>query len=342
MLSIVVPARDEARSIEACVRSLLAQTWLDFEVVVVDDRSTDATPHILERLAREDARLRVVCGEPLPAGWIGKPWALAQGERHARGAWLLFTDADSVHASAGAASMLWFVTRAGVDAASIATHQQLGTFWERAVLPSILGTIMFVVGPLGDVNDPGKPRSALANGQYILVSRVAYDALGGHAALRNEIVEDVAFARRLKADGRFRYVLVGGQRIASVRMYHSLAEIWSGFTKNVYMGAEGNLAALAGGLLFTVTISVAPPTLAAVAFAKKRYPEALEALACTFAIVTTASWGMRRAGFARRLALLQPLGTAVFAGIIANSTLRILSGQGVTWRGRSYFGSTGL
>ncbi len=339
MLSIVVPARDEERSIEACVRSLLAQRWLDVEVIVVDDRSTDTTPHILERLAREDARLRVVRGEPLPAGWIGKPWALAQGERHARGSWLLFTDADSVHAPAGAASMVWLVTRAGVDAASIATHQEMGTFWERAVLPSILGTIMYVAGTFGDVNDPAKPRSALANGQYILVSRAAYDALGGHAALRNEIVEDVAFARRLKADGRFRYLLVGGQRIASVRMYHSFAEIWSGFTKNVYMGAEGNLAALAGGVVFTVAISIAPPSLAAIAIAKKRYPETLEALACTAAIVATASWGMRHAGFARRLALLQPLGTAVFAAIIGNSTFRVLSGRGVTWRGRSYFGT---
>ena len=339
MLSIIVPARDEERSIEACVSSLLAQEWLDFEVIVVDDRSTDATPHILERLARADGRLRVVRGEPLPEGWIGKPWALAQGERHARGAWLLFTDADSTHASRGAASMLWLVTQAGVDAASIATHQEVATFWERAVLPSILGMIMYVAGPLSAINDPARVDHALANGQYILVSRIAYDALGGHAALRGEIVEDVAFARRLKRDGRFRYLLVGGRHIASVRMYHSLDEIWSGFTKNVFMGAEGNVIALALGTMFTLSISIAPPVLAARALAKKRYPEALEALASTVAIVTTASWGMRRAGFSRRLALLQPLGTAVFAAIIANSTFRVLSGRGVIWRGRSYFGN---
>ncbi len=337
MLSIIVPARDEERSIEACVRSLLAQEWLDFEVIVVDDRSTDATPHILERLAYEDRRLRVVRGEPLPEGWIGKPWALAQGERHARGAWLLFTDADSTHAPRGAASMLWLVTQARVDAASIATHQELATFWERAVLPSILGMIMYVAGPLSAINDPSRVNHALANGQYILVSRIAYNALGGHAALQGEIVEDVAFARRLKRDGRFRYLLVGGQRIASVRMYHSLGEIWSGFTKNVYMGAEGNLFALALGTLFTLSISVAPPVLAVRALARRRYPEAFEALASTLAIVTTASWGMRRAGFPRRLALLQPLGTAVFAAIIANSTFRVLSGRGVSWRGRNYF-----
>jgi chlorobactene glucosyltransferase len=337
-LSIVVPARNEERSIEACVRSLLAQRWLDVEVIVVDDRSTDATPAILERLAGEDARLRVVRGEPLPDGWIGKPWALAQGERLARGAWLLFTDADSVHDPRGAASILWLALRAGADAVSIATHQELGTFWERAVLPSILGFILFGAGTLGAINDPAKPRSAVANGQYILVRRAAYDALGGHAALRHEIVEDVEFARRLKADGRFRYLLLGGHRIASVRMYHSVREIWDGFTKNVFMGANGDLRALSGAMLFMLLISVAPPALAARAVARRRFIDAAEALACTLAIVTTASWGMRRAAFPRRLALLQPLGTAFFAAVIANSTLRVLTGRGVEWRGRRYSG----
>jgi chlorobactene glucosyltransferase len=339
-LSIVVPARNEERSIERCIRSLLAQRWVELEVIVVDDRSSDGTLRILEGLARSDSRLRVVRGEELPAGWIGKPWALAQGAECARGDWLLFTDADSEHAPAGAASALWLATRGGVDALSIATAQQLVTFWERATLPSILGMILFVTGPLGAVNDPAQPKKAVANGQYILVSRPAYDALGGHAALRGEIVEDVAFARRLKADGRFRYLLAGGDRIASVRMYHSLAEIWSGFTKNVFIGADGNVAALAGGIVFCAAISIAPPLLAARALASGRYGEALEALATSVAIVATASWGMRRAAFPRRLALLQPLGTAVFGAVIANSTWSVLSGRGVEWRGRRYFEKT--
>lgn len=341
LLSIVVPARDEERSIERCVRSLLAQQWLAIEVIVVDDRSTDATPQILERLACEDARLRVVRGADLPAGWIGKPWALAQGVRYARGEWLLFTDADSWHEPGGAASIVWLATQGGVDAVSIATRQELGTFWERAVLPSILGLILFVAGPLGAINDPKKPKHALANGQYILVARHAYDALGGHAALRSEIVEDVAFARRLKEDGRFRFLLVGGDRIASVRMYHSLPEIWAGFTKNVFVGANGDLRALGGGMLFMFAISALPPALAAYAFARRRYVDALEAGLATVTVIATASWGMRRAGFPRRLALLQPLGTALFAAIAANSSARVLSGRGVEWRGRTYHASSG-
>jgi len=337
-LSIVVPARDEERSIERCVRSLLAQEWVDFEVIVVDDRSTDATLRILERLAREDARLHVVSGADLPEGWVGKPWALTQGERLARGDWLLFTDADSVHDPRGAASSLRFATAAGVDALSIATRQELETFWERAALPAILGMVLYVRGPLGAINDPAQPDKALANGQYILVSRRAYDALGGHAALRDEIVEDVAFAQRIKADGRFGFVLAGGDAIASVRMYHSLAEIWGGFTKNVFVGAEGNVAALAGGALFLASISFLPPVLALRALPGRRYTQAAEASACTFAVVAASAWGMGRAGFSRRLAALQPLGLGLFAAIIVNSTVRVLAGRGVEWRGRRYSG----
>ena len=337
-LSIVVPARDEERSIERCVRSLLASEWVDIEVIVVDDRSTDATLAILESLARLDERLHVVRGETLPEGWVGKPWALVQGVRVAGGEWLLLTDADSTHAPRGAASALWLATRGGFDALSIATHQELGSFWERAALPAILGMILFASGPLGDVNDPRAPRKAVANGQYLLARRAAYDALGGHAALRGEIVEDVAFARRIKADGRFRFLLAGGSRIASVRMYHSAREIWNGFTKNVFFGAEGDLRALGLGALFLSMLSIAPPALALRALGTGRYTLSLEAAACSIANVATASWGLRRAGFPRRLAYLQPLGLAFFVGIIANSTYRVLGGRGVEWRGRNYGG----
>ncbi len=340
-LSIIVPARDEERSIEQCIRSLLAQHGVDFEVIVVDDRSTDATPEILAKLAREDPRLIVVGGEPLPEGWIGKPWALEQGTRVARGSWLLFTDADSVHAPAGAMSALAFAISADADALTVATFQELGSFWERALVPSVLGLVLFASGTFGEINDPAKPNSALANGQYLLVARNAYDALGGHRALRDEIAEDLAFARRLKADGRFRLILAAGERLASVRMYRSLGEIWRGFTKNVFVGAGGDLRAIAGGTLFSLAISVAPPLLAIDALRRRRYLEAAEAVACTLATVATASWALGKIKLPRRLGLFQPLGTAFFAAVTLNSTWRVLSGRGVEWRGRTYDGRPG-
>jgi chlorobactene glucosyltransferase len=335
-LSIVVPARNEERNVERCARSLLAQTGIDAEVIVVDDQSDDGTHAILTALAREQPRLRVIAGEPLPDGWVGKPWACAQGARAARGEWLLFTDADSVHAPEAARSALAFALARGADALSIMTFQELGSFGERAVLPAILGLIVFLSGSPAELNDPARPENALANGQFVLVTRTAYDALGGHEALRGELVEDSAFARRLKADGRFRLRLADGTALVRVRMYRSFGEIWGGFTKNVYLGARGDLAAIAAGAAFCAALSVAPPLLALAAMRRKRPAYAAEALGVTAAVVAVAWVGAPYAALPRRLAPFAPLGIAAFGAIALNSTRRALAGQGFAWRGRNY------
>jgi chlorobactene glucosyltransferase len=335
-VSIVVPARDEERSIERCVRSLLGQSAADFEVIVVDDRSTDRTPDILARLAAENARLRIVAGTELPAGWVGKPWALHQGAAVARGRWLLFTDADSVHSPYSVTSSQAFVRAQHVDALSTITHQELGTFAERAILPSILGLVFFSQGNFAQLNDPGQTQRALANGQYVFISRRAYDGLGGYAAMRGEILDDVELARRFKSDGRYRLMMAAGEDLASVRMYHSFREIWNGFTKNIYYGPRGNLWALGGGTVFIAFISFVPPLLALNALARGRPREALEALMTSGALIATGGWAMASVRLDRRLGWFQPLGTAALAAITVNSTFAVLSGRGVEWRGRRY------
>jgi chlorobactene glucosyltransferase len=337
-VSVIVPARNEERSIEACVRSLLAQSAREVEVIVVDDRSTDATPAILARLAHAEPRLRVITGEDLPPGWVGKPWALHQGAHVARGGWLLFTDADSVHSPHSVSSALAFVRAQRVDALSTITRQVLGSFAERAILPSILGMVFFGIGNFAQLNDPAQPERALANGQYIFISRRAYDALGGHAALREHILEDVEFARRIKEDGRYRLLLAAGEELASVRMYHSFGEIWQGFTKNIYFGPRGNLWALGGGVVLLAMLSVVPPALAVNALVRGRPLEALEALLSSGALIAAGCWGIASVGLDRRLGWFGPLGTAVLAAITVNSTLSVLSGRGVEWRGRRYGG----
>ena len=337
-LSVVVPARNEERSIERCVRSLIAQTARDLELIVVDDRSEDATPAILARLAAEHPRLRIVAGEPLPGGWVGKPWALAQGARAARGEWLLFTDADTWHAPAASSSTLAFALGQGVDAVSIATYQELGTWGERGVLPTILGMILLAAGSMEELNDPHDAEHALANGQYILVSREAYDGLGGYEALRGELVEDLAFARRVKSDARFRLLLAGGEDLVRVRMYRSLREIWDGFTKNVYVGARGDLRNLAAAAVFVSLLSIVPAALAVDGLARKRPLRALEALLCLTNGMAVQAHGFRYTRLPRRLAWWAPLGYAFCGGVMLNSTLRVLSGRGVEWRGRRYTG----
>ena len=328
-LSIIVPARDEERSIEPCVRSLIAQHGADVEVIVVNDNSSDATATILQTLQGEFPALRVIDGAPLPAGWVGKPWACAQGAESARGTWLLFTDADSRHEAHASASTLAFVLAKGADALTIMTGQDLGSFAEAALLPAILQIIVFATGMLSEINDPARPDRALANGQYLLVSRAAYDALGGHAALRAEIVEDVEFARRLKADGRFRLVVAEGTQLVHVRMYHSLREIWNGFSKNAYLGARGNLPAIAGGVTFCALLSIAPPLLALAALRRGRYAEAAEAVAASLAVMGAGAYGARFVSLPRRLAIFAPAGLAMFAAIALNSTRRAAHRRGL-------------
>lgn len=337
-LSVIVPARNEARSIERCVRSLLAQTLDDYELIVVDDRSDDGTDRILAALAREEPRLRVVTGEPLPDGWVGKPWAVAQGARVARGAWLLITDADSEHAPHGCASTLAFARAHGVDAVTLWAHQELGSWAERAVLPTVLGLVMLASGTMRQLNDPADREHALANGQYLLVARAAYDALGGHEALRGEIVEDVAFARRLKADGRFRLLLAEGEAHVRVRMYTNFRELWEGFTKNMYLGAKGDVKALAGAAALLALLSVVPAALAVDGAARKRPWRALEGVLTLATGIAVEAYGLRKTGIPNRLAWFAPVGYAVTGAILLNSTLRVLSGRGVAWRGRTYTG----
>ncbi len=335
-LSIIVPARDEERQIEACVRSLLAQEYPDFEVIVVDDCSQDGTRAILDRIALEDERLVVVGGEPLPQGWVGKPWALEQGMRVARGAWLLSTDADTEHEPSAAGSALVYAVKHRLDALSLLTDQTMIGPAERLILPSILWIIAFAVGGLDDVNDPQKPNAALFNGQFVLMTRDAYAAIGGYAALRGEVAEDLELARLLKADGRFSIALAGSQGLVRTRMYRSFREIWNGFVKNFALGARGKPGTTALGLLFLASLSPLSP-IALCAFAAGGHTGL--ALSVGFAMLAAslaAEYGMAQARFPRGSGWTIPAGVAVLFAIFATSLVRYASGLGVEWRGRRY------
>jgi hypothetical protein len=196
--------------------------------------------------------------------------------------------------------------------------------------------VVFASGSMRQLNDPGDADHALANGQYILVSRVAYDALGGHEALRGEIVEDVAFARRLKNDGRFRLGLVDGSAFVRVRMYRSLGELWNGFTKNMYLGARGEIPTLLAAASFA--LSILPATIMAVSLASGKRRRAFEAALCLAGGIAIEARLLRQVGLRARLAIFAPIGLAACGAIILNSTLRVVSGRGVTWRGRRYSG----
>ena len=329
-VSIIVPARNEAHQIEACVRSLLAQNYPAFEVIVVDDASTDGTANAVEKIGG----VKLVHGAPLPSGWIGKPWAITQGLNVATGSWLLFTDADTVHEPNALMAAISCALDRNVSALSFLNHQDMHTWSERVFLPSIIWTIAFGTGPLADVNDPRKENS-IFNGQYLLFERAAYEALGGHEAVKKEIAEDLELSRLVKSDGRFRSALVACGPLVRTRMYRSFSEIWDGFVKNFALGTRGQPIMTAAAITFFAIMSPLAPALLIVLLATGSWLLAAFLGASMLVAMGAMEFGLRRAIDKNWLALGMPLGIATMVAIFATSVVRHMSG-GVTWRGREY------
>jgi chlorobactene glucosyltransferase len=236
LVSIIVPARNEAKNISMCVASLMNSVYPRREIIVVDDDSVDGTGDILHILEEHSSGgLRIVAGEPLPAGWLGKPWACWQGYQKAQGELLLFTDADTRHDDTLLGHAVGALGRRQVDMVSVLPRQLLVGFWERLIMPQIFGLIMLRYADLRRVNRARVARDVIANGQFLLIRREAYEAIGGHEALRAEVVEDQAMAQRLVESGR-RLVVAHADDLMETRMYRSLREIIDGWSKNLATG----------------------------------------------------------------------------------------------------------
>ncbi len=344
-VSIIVPARNEERNLPALLPSLIDQAYPRdrFEVIVVDDQSTDRTPAILAGFTAAGGPLRVVPGRPLPPGWKGKPWAMAQGVAAARGDWLLFTDADTVHAPTALATAVADAVDRGADLYTIMPAPVLGSPGERLIMPVVMLGILTFFAP-ARVNDPRSP-VAIANGQFILIRRSVYDAVGGAEAVRADIAEDLEMARRVKRAG-YRLVLADGSDLMRVRMYTNFRETWAGWRKNVLLSmkkepASGVLqvaALLIGGILPFVLF---PLYLArALGLGARPAPAARSAAALLGVQIVTLLVIKRRLdarlGLPWGWTFAYPLATFAFLGILLDSFWRLLSGQGVTWKGRAY------
>jgi len=228
-ISAIVPARNEERTIARVVASLAEQLEIR-EIVVVNDQSSDGTAGILERLVAEQPKLRTFDAGPLPPGWVGKNHAAWLGAQRAMGDWLLFTDADAVHLPGSAARALEDAESSEAALVSYSPEQEMHTWWERALIPFIYCRLSQLYS-YAAVNNPNSPAAA-ANGQYLLIRRDAYEQIGGHAAVRAEVLEDVALARLTKSAG-FRLHFGPGDQISRVRMYASFGAMWEGWTKNL-------------------------------------------------------------------------------------------------------------
>ncbi len=339
-ISIIIPARNEEEKIRRSLEGVFQQTYPDFEVIVVDDRSEDGTPLILEEIKADHPILHALHGQELPAGWVGKPFALHQGVERARGEWFCFLDADTFAEPELLISAYLKAEKMNADCLTLFTKQIMGGFWEKVVLPIVFTAMMFGFPP-HKVNDPDHPL-AIANGQFILIRRNVYQAVGGHFQVRNRIDEDKALAEEVKKQG-FRLFLADGQALARTRMYSSLSEIWEGWTKSMFLGMQDHLGLLAfGGIIALVGAFGIPSWWGFVLANLSRFGWLPSVVMLLELVIFSVYLVVKRARVARTFGINPwygcslPLGSGIFAGMMMVSVFNVLSGRGVTWKGRRY------
>lgn len=323
-----MPARNEEDCIGACLESLVSQTGVQFEILLVDDGSTDST----RAIAATFPQVQIVDPGLPPAGWSGKNNAVTAGARAANGEWLLFTDADTVHLPGSLQRALAEARDRKAALLSYSPEQDVRSLAEKAVMPVIFAELATTFRP-SEVSDPNSPAAA-ANGQYILVERAAYDAVGGHEAVAGSLLEDVALARAVKQSGRTIFFRYGGDAVRT-RMYRSFAQLCEGWTKNLALlfprPIELSVRRAVEFILLSGTLLLS--------FLSARWTGATSLTIVLFcgALAIWISFLRRilRAHFSWDATLLSPLGLPFFSYLLLRSKSKHRSGQ-VAWKGRIY------
>ncbi|MFN0134645.1 MAG: glycosyltransferase [Phycisphaerae bacterium] len=335
-LSMLVAGKDEAANIGRCIEGLLRQQYPNLQVIIINDRSTDRTGPIIDECAAKDPRLAAVHIKDLPAGWFGKNNAMAHGVKQATGEWLCFSDADCAYDSPHLlAAAVRLAQREKLGFLSVLPKLEAGTVWERIVQP-VAGAIMVFWYPPQKVNSDRYPH-AYANGAFMLLSREAYDKLGGHEPVKATLNEDMHLARRAKQVG-VRLRVIRGDTLYRVRMYVGLGQIWRGWSR-IFYGCLGTFPRLLGSVAMLTFFSVGPwATLLASPIAGPHAPWIAAAGAWAVLGQQSVMWrfySLTRNGAA--WAVTYPIGAALCVAMTINAMNR-LRGATTTWRGTAYKG----
>ncbi len=339
-VSIVVPARNEIDNIAACLAGLTRQAGLapGSSIIVVDDGSEDGTQAAVEQQIERGCPIALIAAGPLPKGWVGKPHACWRGAMLAQGAWLCFIDADVRTNPQLVAAAVEAAEAQQIDMLSLHPFQELGSFWERLVIPA--GLLIIACAKDLDAAKGSGSSSADANGQFVLIRREVYFGVGGHAAVAREICEDRALAKRVEQAG-YRFRVLAAEPFATTRMYRDLNSLWEGLAKNAIeiLGSSAiTLAASATGMLVGWTALLLPIAIAA---AILPHPSATQLISLGLALAGSAIVLGVQLGTARHFriprvfGLLMPCGYTA-AAVLACHSFLLRRGRGVTWKGRTY------
>jgi len=341
LVSVIIPARNEEQRVGACLETVMAQDYPRFEVIVVDDRSEDGTAGIVEGFVRTDDRVRLVRGKELPPGWAGKCHAIHQGVGKAQGTWLLMLDTDTYLEPHCLSATVQDAVSKGADLYTLIFEAQCQSFWEKVVQPLFFQFILMAM-PLYKVNDP-ESKEAAAPGPFLLFRRSAYEDIGGHAGMKDEVVEDLRLAQRIKEEG-YRLHVVNAVPLAKSRRRIGLKEIWHGWSRVFYSGMDKNpLLALATflcmGLFLLLPWFVAPYALWEILTGNAGPAQiSLLALGLAHCLVFLTIRKMLNVFYMldKSKSWLQPLAVLIAMAILVNSMRREGGSGTVVWRGRKY------
>jgi chlorobactene glucosyltransferase len=334
-ISVLVPARNEERGIRECVNSLCNQVYSSYEVLVLDDGSTDSTPDILRELQKQyPDTLTIVSGTDLPQDWIGKSHACHQLSMKAKGEYLLFTDADTIHSPYSLLSLIRTSRHYQADLLTAVPNQKLSSFWEHLMIP-FMHVLYHGYLPNSMIYSNHDSRFSAANGQVMLFRYDAYQEIDGHKSVKSSLVEDIDIAKKLKQN-KSKVVLANASDIVSCSMYNGFKEVYLGFSKNFYSGLSENISILFFFIIHVFTAYVLPPIIFIIALINGN------AELMQWGLILTILGMFIRLSSTIQFSLpffhvfLQPL-SALFAIIIAgNSFLWSLPNSGRKWKGRTY------
>lgn len=333
-VSVLVPARNEIRNIESCVTSLLSQNYPNFEVIVIDDHSTDGTFSTLTMLASVENQLLVLDGRPLPEGWLGKHWACHQLYGAASGDLLLFTDADTRHAPMMLRDSVAALMAENADLVTAFPREDVISWGERLVVPVIsFGIFSFL--PISLVRHLGWPSLSVTIGQFMLFRRRAYESIGGYEAVRSHLVDDVSLGRRILEQG-FQWRLMDGTEHVTCRMYHNFSEVVEGFSKNVFAFFDYRILPFLTALTLIAFAFLEPPLALFSLWLGMPVSSFPPGLATIAVIESFLLWQIayRRFKFDAYLVIFYPFSLALFILIALRSFVVTVTGN-ATWKDRT-------
>lgn len=331
-ISVLVPARNEEANLARCLDSLLAQSYPELEILVMDDDSTDGTWALLQGYAeRHPGRIRAFRNQGLPAGWVGKCWACSRLAGLATGRWLAFVDADTYHHPDCIRHAFREAGRRGSALVSYVPELVLGTLAERIGVP-VITFAFYLLFPMGVVRWLASRFAAMAVGTFILVRRDVYDRFGGHSGLRHDIVEDVAMARAVKALGE-PVDLLDGTGLLYTRFYHNAREVWNGFSKAAFGAFGFSFLPYAVTLIFTYALFLNPFLMLALHPTLSFYNPFFNQVAAILGLRLLLALRVRQAPLT---ALLHPVMVVFGLLFCLNSLWRIAWGMPIEWKQRQY------